>query len=275
MYNDRRNRLTEIFRDTQMYIQQNDTLKDAVYASKQNTYYYSAEDYPELKKEPVREGKISLLGTRTFETAVKLSKEFPGSRITALNFASAVRPGGGVETGAEAQEECLCRCSTLFPLLKRDTLYRVYYDVNRKRNDFRYTDALIYTPDVVICKTDEDEPVRVPESEFVKCSVITCAAPKLRNVPAGRCSSEELFRIHVKRAEHILHTAAHHDTDILILGAFGCGAFRNDPAVVAAAYHEALRKYRGYFRQIVFAVFTREYETANYLAFKKEFEEEL
>lgn len=275
MYNERKNRLVEIFKDTQMYIRQSSVLKDAVYFSKQNTYYYNPEDYPQLKKDPVNEGKIFVTAGRTFETAVSLHREYPEYRIAALNFASAVRPGGGAQTGAEAQEECLCRCSTLFPLLKRDTLYRVYYDVNRKRNDFRYTDALIYTPDVVICKTDTDEPVRVPENEFVKCDVITCAAPKLRNVPAGLCSNEELYEIHLKRAKHILHTAAHHNADILILGAFGCGAFRNDPSVVAAAYHEALKEYRGYFKQIVFAVFTREYETANFHAFKKEFEQEL
>ena len=131
----------------------------------------------------------------------------------------------------------------------------------------------------MICKTDDDSPKRVKKDDFVTVDVITCAAPNLRDVPAteynpetgGRVqiTPERLFALHLSRAEHIMHTAAHNGADILIIGAFGCGAFRNDPRIVAMAYCEALKKYRAYFDIIEFAVYCKDSETANHDAFCK------
>ena len=107
--------------------------------------------------------------------------------------------------------------------------------------------------------------------------VITCAAPNLRRRPGNIhnpeyrapaiISPEELYRLHLRRAKHILHIAAVNDADALVLGAFGCGAFRNDPQVVAKAYADALSAYQEYFRYIEFAVYCQPEETANYDAF--------
>ena len=57
--------------------------------------------------------------------------------------------------------------------------------------------------------------------------------------------------------------------DAIILGAFGCGAFANDPKVVAEAFRNAVLDYRQYFRSIEFAVYFRSNETENYDAFKE------
>ena len=85
-------------------------------------------------------------------------------------------------------------------------------------------------------------------------------------------SDDELFDIHVKRGEHILTIAAHHGIDILILGAFGCGAFRNNPSVVADAYKEVLSKFEGAFKEIVFAVYCPPNQSDdNYRAFNRMF----
>ena len=75
--------------------------------------------------------KVSVSPDRTFEAARRLVAENPGSRCAVLNFASPVNPGGGVVTGSSAQEECLCRCSTLYPCLNQRMLWDGYYLPNR------------------------------------------------------------------------------------------------------------------------------------------------
>ena len=75
-------------------------------------------------------------------------------RKKTLSFASATRPGGGVKNGSSAQEESLCRCSTLYPTIDSGRFWERYYNVNREKKDNRHTDACIYSPGVIICKTD-------------------------------------------------------------------------------------------------------------------------
>lgn len=82
---------------------------------------------------------------------------------------------------------------------------------------------------------------------------------------------QQLLEIHTRRAQHILNVAAYHKADILVLGAFGCGAFENDPSTVAQAYRAAMQDYQTYFDVIEFAVFCRESDTTNYSAFEKVF----
>ena len=84
-----------------------------------------------------------------------------------LNFASPVNPGGGVLSGSMAQEESLCRCSTLYPLIAQDGLKDRYYMPNRRASDFMNTDACIYSEEVMICKSDEELPKRLSPEEFV------------------------------------------------------------------------------------------------------------
>ena len=139
------------------------------------------------------------------------------------------------------------------------------------------TDACIYSPDIVICKTDENFPERMPKEDWVTVDVISCAAPNLRNTPANLYNPEsgravsilpaDLQRLHEQRARAILAVAADNGVDILVLGAFGCGAFRNDPGVVAKAYANVLKDCRRYFDLIEFAIFCRDFETENYDAF--------
>ena len=87
---------------------------------------------------------------RTFATAMKLRKENPDARIAVHNFASATNPGGGVTRGSRAQEECLCRCSTLYHTLNVKNLWDEYYGFHRSLHNVCYTDACIYTPDIYI-----------------------------------------------------------------------------------------------------------------------------
>ncbi len=148
----------------------------------------------------------------------------------------------------------------------------------RASGDPLHTDACIWSPGIVICKTDDPIPERLPQENWAKVDVISCAAPNLREHTGNihnpemtrpvKLTNEEQYEIHLRRAKHILHICAANQADALILGAFGCGAFANDPWAVARAYRDALKEYRQYFAYIEFAVYCRDYETVNYDAFR-------
>ena len=274
---DRTNRIL-VFRDTMDWIGQEPALSDAVNASRAGTKVFMEGDTPSLPEPPGLAGEIRVTPSASFAAALRLRKEFPDARIAVHNFASATNPGGGVESGASAQEECLCRCSTLFPVLKTDTLYTQYYAFHRARRDTRYTDACIWSPDIIICKTDTASPERMAKDDWCTVDVLTCAAPNLRPKPynrmnpgqgeAIRVTDAELLKLHKHRARHMLSIAAAQGDEVLVLGAFGCGAFRNDPKVVARAYKEILPEFAGCFTCIEFGVYCPPNHPENYEVFR-------
>lgn len=266
----------EVFEDTQKWIQSNSALSLAVDKAKKATQVFCENDYPEFDSASMKDTKILVSGKRSYQAAMDLHKEKPGRKIAVMNFANAFHSGSGVTSGASAQEECLCRCSTLYPLLYRKTLKQDFYDYHRKLNTPKASDTLIYTEGVVICKTDTDLPERLPQEDWIEVDVITIAAPDLRSksnmhaalVGNGTYMNDaELFGYHVKRAIHMLTVAASKKADTLVLGAFGCGAFQNDPKVVSKAYKAALEIFPKVFDTIEFAVFCPPGGNKNYDAF--------
>ncbi len=268
----------QVFQDTQDWINSDADLTDSVTKAKQATTCFFEDDYPLYDEGLKREEKITVTGERSFEAAMRLHREKPESKIAVMNFANAFHPGGGVTKGSSAQEESLCRISTLYPLLYRRTLRDTFYKHHYTLNTAKASDALIYTEGVVICKTDEDLPRRMPREDWVTVDVITIAAPDLRRssyayvplVNGGTGMKDaELFGYHVKRAIHMLTVAASKNADTLVLGAFGCGAFQNDPEVVARAYKTALEEFPKVFDRVVFAVYCPPGGSLNYDVFSK------
>ena len=267
-----------IFNDTIAWIDEDADLTASVIHAKKHTQIFWEDDYPAFT--PVlQKQKISVSRHRSYEAAMLLHKDHPEAKIAVMNFANAITPGGGVKKGSGAQEESLCRCSTLYPLLYRNTL-RPFYDHHKQLNTAKASDSLIYTEGVVICKTDDDRPKRMPREEWVTVDVITIAAPDLRTksnphatlIGNGTYMNDaELFGYHVKRAIHMLTVAAAKGADILVLGAFGCGAFENNPDVVARAYKVALQEFPKVFKQIEFAIYCGPAGSANYTAFRQIF----
>ena len=179
---------------------------------------------------------------RTFEAA----KEYVGKKTAVLNFANNHHVGGA-PFSAGAQEESLCRCSTLYPCLQ--AMYRQFYqkhidEYERRQIDETGSDDLIYTPDVVVFKTDErTDPVyprMMKYSDWYKVDIITCAAPELRYRARKPRGYEEMI---TRRIKKILDVAAKEKVEVLILGAWGCGAFGNDIAVVSKAFYSLLENY--------------------------------
>ena len=264
-----------VFEDTMHRCMTDPELLIAISEAREKTDLYYAEEYPEY--EPVRryETEVTVTQNRSFEAVMNLKKECPEAKVAVLNFANAFTPGGGVRDGAGAQEECLCRCSTLYPVLNTPELWEGFYEFHRDLHDSRATDAVIYTEDVIIIKSDTDLPEPLDRKDRVKTDVMTCAAPELRfkaYLPAEYSVSmtdEELYACHVSRGRHLLSIAAAKGADTLVLGAFGCGAFRNDPVVVSAAYKSLLEEFAGVFRKIGFAVFCQPWAIENYNTFAR------
>ena len=197
--------------------------------------------------------------------------------VGVLNFASSTNPGGGVTKGSTAQEECLCRCSNLYLTLYQEKCIREYYNVNKKYISNIGSDAIIYSRNIYVFKDKNYNMLPVKDRFYV--DVLTCAAPNLRENPRNQYNSdaseekltltdEELYNIHVKRARNILNVAVKNEDDYLILGAFGCGAFRNNPEIVAKAYKDVLQDYMYCFKVIDFAIIDGKYSN-NYEIFKR------
>lgn len=197
--------------------------------------------------------------------------------VGVLNFASSTNPGGGVTKGSTAQEECLCRCSNLYLTLYQEKCIREYYNINKKYMSNLGSDAIIYSRNIYVFKDKDYNMLPVEDRFYV--DVLTCAAPNLRENPRNQYNSdaseekltltdEELYNIHVKRARNILNVAVKNEDDYLILGAFGCGAFRNNPEIVAKAYKDVLQDYMYCFKVIDFAIIDGKYSN-NYEIFKR------
>lgn len=268
----------EVFQDTMNWIENDPELSASVTLAKQKTTVFYEDDYPAFDMSQERDTVITVTGDRSFQAAMHLRKEDPNAKIAVMNFANAFHAGGGVTKGSSAQEECLCRTSTLYPLLYRRTLRDTFYKHHCDLNTPKASDSLIYTEGVIICKTDEELPKRMPKEDWVTVDVITIAAPDLRNksnihaplVNGGTYMNDaELFGYHVKRAIHMLTCAAAKGADILVLGAFGCGAFQNNPEVVARAYKTVLDEFPKVFRKIEFAVYCPPGGSMNFEVFSR------
>jgi uncharacterized protein (TIGR02452 family) len=207
----------------------------------------------------------------TDETTQSAASRLAPEDVAVLNYASARRPAGGFLTGASAQEEELARCSGLYPCLQTQA---VYYDENRRDASHLYTDHIIYSPRVPWFRLRGDGPLL--DQPFV-ASVITAPAPNagkaLKRDPEAGQAIEERLR---DRAGMILGVARDQGHRTVVLGAWGCGVFKNPPALVADAFAEWLEndEFAGAFDRVVFAVFDPSPERKSLDAFRERFSAE-
>ncbi len=259
----------EIFEDTQRLYKSNERLISAIKHSIAWQHCFSGKEYSWYG--PGNRIYQQLAKVVVLEAAAPYA--YAGEKVCVLNFASATNPGGGVIKGSSAQEEAICRCSTLYPNLKEQRMWNQFYAPHRRAHDPLHNDDCIYTPGVVVFKSDTDYPQLLPEDKWYAVNVMTCAAPNLRERPSTEMNSgdgdaavhisrEELQALHEKRMRRVLEITWSKGNEVVILGAFGCGAFRNPPAVVAQAMKTVVQEYRKKFETIEFAVYcSRQYDT--------------
>lgn len=223
-----------------------------------------------------KQAKVVVSKKRSYDAA----SAYSGQEICVHNFASATTPGGGVVNGSNAQEECLCRCSTLYFNLNAPDMWSGFYTPHRVEQNPIHNDDCIYTPEVVVMKTDTHNPISLPQEKWYKVNVITCAAPNLREKPSNKMNQsdgnkavkitqKELLEIHEKRLTRILDIALMEGNDVVILGAFGCGAFENNPEIVARAAKNVISNYLNAFKTIEFAVYCSPRDEQNYRIFER------
>ncbi|MCX8522672.1 TIGR02452 family protein [Chryseobacterium formosus] len=226
---------------------------------KKETVLFSSEQLSEMTTSELLETdfetKIEIWNCSSLKAILQLSEEENQEKIMCLNFASAKNPGGGFINGAEAQEESLARTSALY-----ETQLQAwdYYTVHRAMESCFYTDMMIYSPKVPVFRKDKGELLSKP----VLCNFITSPA-----VNAGVVKRQEPERIDEilgamdVRMDKIFALALHKGNETLILGAWGCGVFKNDPKEIAELFRKHLQgKYKNKFKRVVFAILTKKEE---------------
>ena len=148
-------------------------------------------------------------------------------KVCVLNFASYKNPGGMFLNGSSAQEESLCHESFLFNVLKEKTHY---YEYNKKHlNRGMYLNRALYTPNVLFQHNGQEK--------FV--DVLTCASPNYSvALNYGNFSEEENDSALVSRINFVKNILADNNVEVAVLGAFGCGVFKQNPARVAQLWKE-------------------------------------
>jgi len=235
--------------------------------AKTGTVMYSSENPPPSRpqRRPGRT-RIDVRNETTFDALLRSSSST--DHVACLNFASATNPGGGFISGAQAQEEALARSSALYPCLLR---MPEFYERNRANRSAIYLDLVIFSPLVPFFREDSGALLEMP----ILASVITAPAPNagavVANEPGNMVLLEPALR---RRADLVLQTAQAHAVDKLVLGAWGCGVFRNNPRTVATIFSELLclpGPFDRVFSEVVFAVYDPSEGQGTYRAFEEIF----
>ncbi|WP_439631248.1 TIGR02452 family protein [Gemmata sp.] len=218
-------------------------IRDHLEAAVRGTVSYPPDEYPPPFAAVGRPTAFEVVNDTALEACRALVAA--GLNPVALNFASARRPGGGFLGGARAQEESLCRASGLYPCINGNAMYRFHATLPGGW----YSNYAIYSPAVPVIKDDAGELLDEP----YRCAFVTAPAVNagvIRDRDRGPIADEMRDRI-----DKVLAVMAGHGHDAAVLGAWGCGVFKNDPEVVAQHFAKALRgRFQGAFARVVFAV---------------------
>ncbi|MDY7016400.1 MAG: TIGR02452 family protein [Cyanobacteriota bacterium] len=218
---------------------------------------YSPEALVEIEAEilartpPFTQTEFNVRNETTLMGAERMARSRQFQKIGVLNFASAKNPGGGFLKGAQAQEESLARSSALYKSLLKCPKY---YEFHRSQRSGLYSNHTIYSPACSVFKTDSGTLLEEPYCVDFITSPAPNAGSILRHHPEKRDRIPEVLR---DRGSKLLSLAAHNGCDALVLGAWGCGVFRNEPSVVARMFADYLRQngsFWGRFKSVLFSV---------------------
>jgi uncharacterized protein (TIGR02452 family) len=248
-------------------------LRDAIESAKARSIYYDNfdrvfKDINLLSQDlPSQKVEVSVVNATTLHAAHQLIEIEGMSKILCLNFASAMSPGGGFISGSQAQEESLARATTLYPCLAQ---MNEMYEINRQLCSPLFTDNMVYSPDVLVFRDDDDILLDKP----FPISILTTPAVRA-NAVVDPGEIERVQQVMFDRTEKLLSIAAINDYKVLVLGAWGCGVFGNSPTQVAKDFYHHLVDnplLNKYFTKVVFAVLDRSIDESVIMPFRKIFD---
>jgi len=248
------------------------SIQQSLMAAKNASRHYSPEELKKILQALVPAEKFDTRITVTNEgclTAARRLSSVAGARPACLNFASAKNPGGGFLGGSEAQEENLAKSSGLYPCIAQMT---AMYEKNRALQSCIYSDDMIYSPEVPVFRNEDYALL----DNFYSTSFITAPAVNLTALKTNEPDRvREAAGIMLNRVHLVLALALAQGHRHLVLGAWGCGVFGNDPKKIAGYFLHALSPgsvFHGAFEQIVFAVLDKK-NTGSFAAFEATFKE--
>ncbi|HBB30973.1 MAG TPA: TIGR02452 family protein [Cyanobacteria bacterium UBA8803] len=204
----------------------------------------------------------------TLMGAERMARSQQFHKIGVLNFASAKNPGGGFLNGAQAQEESLARSSALYKSLLQCP---EYYDFHRSHKSLLYSDRIIYSPNCPVFRRDDGTLLDIPYLVDFLTSPAPNAGAIWRNQPQDM---EKIPEVLSSRGTKLLSLAVHHDCDALVLGAWGCGVFKNEPSMVAQMFADLLLPnaiFGGRFKSVLFSVLDSSKESRIFTEFQNRF----
>ena len=191
---------------------------------------YSKIDINNIKIPP-----IIFLYKDTIEAVNYISINYPGYKISILNFANGKYPGGGYINGAIAQEEDICR---KLPEFYTSLLYSKFKSMHTcypfgAATKKRYS-SVLWTDNVLI-KRDKNLNYITDKNKWKSIGIVSAAAPNING--NDYYDNSEIN----KTVNNIFITPVKFsNTNILILGAWGCGAFGNNPVKIAKLFRDAI-----------------------------------
>lgn len=199
--------------------------------------------------------KVSVVDRDCLKAAMDLKRE--GYNPAVLNMANLYNPGGGVLHGSRAQEESIFRRTNLFRSLYQFAPYASKFGVTKADRqyplDINY--GGIYSPDVIYFRDSEKQGCKLLETpQYV--SVISVAAVDSPELDGYGEVDDETLEIIQNKIRTIFRLGLRHRHDSLVLGAWGCGAFRNPPQLIARLFHEIMheKEFENKYRKVVFAI---------------------
>lgn len=241
----------------------------AVSACRTGTRLYAPEDLKRIRREVLTlpaEGLSTTFEVVNETTLAGIARLVSSgkTKVAALNFASAKNPGGGFLNGSQAQEESLARSSALHASL---LCAWEYYERHRASPSLLYSDAMILSPGCPVFRDDSGTLLEEPHLATFITSAAPNAGAAANNRPEELAQIPDVFE---RRCEFVLALAASHGYKNLVLGAWGCGVFRNDPKVVANAFTFFLREpWIGRFQHVVFSVLDSSASQDTFSAFQR------
>lgn len=218
------------------------------------------------------EVRIAVVNDDCLALARRLHATDPTDDICVLNMANSHRPGGGVWGGAGAQEEYLFRCTDYYRFLYQyaNNFDPQVYHVQRNAHHRYPLDPLyggIYSHGVTVFRDTEANGYALLDSP-VRLNFVAVAAFHFNE----RCDAipQPYVEPTKDKIRLMLRLAANNGQRRLVLGAFGCGAFHNEPHHMAQLFRQVIHEseFQGLFTSISFAVIEDHNSTNNYTAFR-------